>query len=172
MNRYALRRRALTMLELIMATTLLATMVTAVALLLRTGHTAWRAHEEDAIGLESAHATLRHLARNIRQAKSVTAISAAADNNGTLSLLMPSNQTLVWARNAATNEVLFGVGSANTLLAEGITELSFTGYKGDGVTTTTVVGDIQSVLCRARVVLPRDVSGTKDVRCWAWLRSW
>jgi hypothetical protein len=171
-NRRVFRRRALTMLEAIMATTLLATVVTAVALLLRSGHTAWRAHEEDAIGLESAHATLRHLARNLRQAQSVSAISAANNNNGTLSLVMPSAQTLAWAHNSATNQVMFGVGSADTLLAEGITELSFTGYRGDGVTPTAVIADIRSVLCRARVVLPRDVSGTRDVTCWVWLRSW
>ena len=165
-------RRAITLLEVVMATTLLAGLGTAAALLLRTGHLAWSAHEDDAVQLEAAHATLRHIARHVRQAVQVSVISSSTDNAGSLSLLMPSGEMYVWSRNAATNEVNFGVGSASNLLASGITGLSFAGYGVDTVTVPVSVTDIQSVVCRVRVQLPHEVGGARTITQWEWLRTW
>ena len=165
-------RRAITLLEVVMATTLLAGLGTAAAMLLRTGHVAWSAHEEDAAGLEAAHATLRHIVRQVRQAVQVSAISSPNDNAGSLSLLMPSGETYVWSRNAATNEVYFGVSSASDLLAAGITQLSFSGYGVDTVTVPASVTDIQSVVCRVQVQLPHEVGSARSITYWAWLRTW
>ncbi len=155
-----------------MAMTLLAGVGTAAALLLRTGHVAWSAHEEDAARLEAAHATARHIARQFRQAVQVSAITLPGNDSGSLSLLMASGQTIVWTHDAATSEVRFGAGNATNLLATGITGLNFAGYGVDPTTVPISVADIQSVVIRVNVSLPRDKAGTRTVTQWAWMRTW
>ncbi len=166
------RRRGMTLLELIMATTLMTTMVATVTVVLRTGHVAWQAHQGDAAKIMAANATARHIVRRVRQAEAVTAISNANKKNGNLSLLMPSGETFAWTLDKPAEQAFFGIDGADSLLSQGITELSFTGYEADGVTATLVEADIHSVKCRVRVELPRETNGTRDVSCWAWLRAW
>lgn len=166
------RRRAVTLLELMIATTLMTAMVGTVGVVLRTGHMAWEAQQGDAAKIMAANATLRHIVRRVRQAQEVTAISNSSEKAGNLSLLMPSGETLAWTLDTPAEEALFGVDSADNLLSRGITELSFTGYEADGTTETTVVDDIHSVKCQVVVELPRDANGTRTVSCRAWLRAW
>lgn len=166
------RRRGMTLLELVLASTMMTVVVTSVAMLLRGVHVAWEAEEGDLRRLEAAHATLRHIVRQARQAQSVAAITAAGNTAGSLSLSMPSGAVFVWARDSATNQVKFGTGAADQLLAEEITQLSFTGYQADGVTATTTLGDIRAVKCQIGVELPRETGGSRTVTCWAWLRAW
>ncbi len=162
----------MTLLELILATTLMTTMVVAVGATLRIGHVAWKAHQGDAAEIMAANATVRHVVRRVRQARAVTSISAPSDPSGSLSLLMPSGETLVWAHTAAAEEVSFGIGSADDVLGEGIVEFSFTGYEADGITQTNQPADVRSMDCRVVVELPRETGGTRVVSCRAWLRSW
>jgi hypothetical protein len=164
-------RPGMTLLELIIASTLLLTVVTAVSVVVRGSYAAWTGHSGDYLKIEAAQATLRHVVRNLRQASSVTAITSASNTAGSLSALMSSGQTYVWARNGGTSEVNFGVSAASNLLAEGISELTFTGYRADGVTATTVVTEIQAVKCQVRVQLPRDTSATRTISSWVWLRA-
>ncbi|MCH8922965.1 MAG: hypothetical protein IIA67_07435 [Planctomycetes bacterium] len=162
-------RRAMTLLELVIATTMMTTVVLSVSVLVRTGYTAWLAQEADLADVEAAHAVVRHILRKARQAESVVSISLPSEGAGSLSLLTSSGQTVAWARNGGTDEVLYGVGSASDLLGEGITELRFTAYKADGVTTTTDVDEIQAIKCSATVTTP---TGTRTATAWAWLRAW
>ncbi|MEX2559278.1 MAG: hypothetical protein WD403_05150 [Pirellulales bacterium] len=168
----ATKRRALTLLELVTATALLATLVTAVAVLLRGAHAAWQGHDKDLARLEAAHATLRHLVRNIRQAQAVSAVSPAGDLSGALSIVMPSGQTYAWDHDDVAERVNFGITTASDLLAEEISELNFVGYRADGTTSTTAVEEIQSIDCQVTVELPRQAGGTRTVITRAWLRSW
>ncbi len=172
MRRAAARRRGMSFLELILASTLLTTVVVSAAVVLRGMHGAWLAHEADSTRIQAAHATWRHVARRCRQAQAVVAVTAAGNAAGSLSLAMPDGSTHVWTRNNATNEVLYGVGAATDLLAEEITELSFTGYQADGVTVTATPSEIRSLKCQVRVNLPRDSGGSRTVAGWVWLRSW
>ena len=166
------RRAGTTLLELILATTLLTGMVVAMAVVLRTGHLAWRANQADAERISSATGTLRHIVRRVRQAEAVVAISNPSDASGSLSVLTPSGQTLVWSHDDSTRQVFFGVGTADSLLGQEISTLSFTGHQADGTTQTTVIDEIQSVKCHLTVELPRKTNGTRSVSCWAWLRAW
>jgi hypothetical protein len=165
-------RQGLTLLELIIASAMLTTVVAGVGLVLRGMHLAWQAHEQDSKRIQAAHATLRHVVRECRQASAVTAITAPTETAGSLSVALPDGSTAVWARNSGSDEVNFGIGAANDLLGEYIRELTFTGYAGDGVTATTTPGEIRSVECRVRVDLPRETNGSRYIRSRAWLRSW
>ena len=61
---------------------------------------------------------------------------------------------------------------ADNLLADGISELSFVGYKADGTTATTNPAEVQSVECKLKVQLPRETGSDRIVRGRAWVRSW
>ena len=159
----------MTLLELIMATTLMTAMVATVSVVLRTGHVTWVAQQGDAAQIRAANATLRHIVRRVRQAQAVTLISSDA---GKLQLLMPSGETMAW--HFKEPEVVFDVdnNNPNDLLSTGITQMTLTGYEADGITETTAVDDIHSIKCQVSVELPRETNGTRTVTCWAWLRAW
>ena len=162
----------MSLLELTLATAMLTTVMTSLSMLVRGGYRAWQAHESDLVAIESAHGALRHLLRNVRQAQSVVAITAAAENTGSISLVMPDGTTRVWARNAGANQVNHGVNAATDLLAEGIHALRFTGYKADGITVTTVPAEIHVVEATAVTQLEVGGASSRTVRCKGWIRTW
>lgn len=162
---------AFSMLELIVATAMLTTVMTSVVVLVRTSYTAWELHEQDLERMENAYATLRHIVRNARQAESVVAISDPSDITGQLTLLMPSGESRIWQRQE-DDIVYYGIGSATDPLATFINELTFIGYQADGVTQTTIPDKVQLIECRVKTVLPHCAGEDRIVRCKAWLRSW
>ncbi len=165
-------RRGVSLLELIAATAILTTVMTAVVVLVRTSNAAWIAYEQDSARIENAQAAVRHVVRHLRQAEQVLAISPPGDLSGTLRVLMPSGETLVWTHDATNDRVNFGVGVASDWLAETIIELSFTGYEADGVTPTADPADTQLVVCSAVVELPRGTGERRTVTSRGWLRAW
>lgn len=165
-------RLGMTLLELTLATAMLTTVMTSLSVLVRGSYQAWQAHESDVVAVESAHGTLRHILRHLRQAQLISAITAKTNAEGSISLLMHDGTTRVWARTAATHLVNYGTNTANNLLAEGIRELRFTGYKADGVTESIVPGEIHAVKVTAVVQLNVSTNSTRTVSCWGWVRSW
>jgi prepilin-type N-terminal cleavage/methylation domain-containing protein len=164
-------RRGLTLLELVIASSMLAILMTSVAVVLRTGRQAWEAHEADYSRLDALHATVRHIVRQVRQAKSVTQISAANDNSGRLGVRLTDGSEIVWDHTGSV--VNCGITTADQLLATNIATLRFVGYKADGTTATTTVADIRNVYVEATTTLPnRDVGATKTASAWVWVRSW
>ncbi len=168
-NRHRLRP-AFSLLELLVTCALMATIVTSATVVLRTAQTAWTGHSADHAKLDAAYATLRHITRGVRQADIVTAISSAADNSGSLGVVSPTGQALVWD-HSGTN-VNYGVNAPTSLLASDVSELTFIGYKADGVTTTTTPADVQSVLCTVKVNLDRTHEPQRVIGTRVWLRAW
>lgn len=163
-------RRGFSLLELLVAATLMATIVTAATVVLRSTQTSWTAHASDQANLDAAYATLRHLTRNLRQAEAITAISTAGDLSGSISALLASGQSVVWDHSGS--QVTYGVGAPTSLLASGVSELSFVGYKADGVTATTAPAEVQSVVCTVKVSLQRSSTPTRTISSRIWLRAW
>ena len=164
------KRDGFSLLELMVTVVIMATLLTSVFVVLRTSQDAWEGIDSDQTRLESAHATLRHIVRQVRQGDSVLSISAAGDNSGSLSVLMPNGSTYVWDHSGS--QVLFGVGTATDLLGEDIAELNFVGYEADASTATTTVGDIQSVLATVQVNLNRTSGSQQTIQSWIWIRTW
>lgn len=162
----------MSLLELVIASTMLALVLTSISVVLRTSRGAWEAHEADFTRLENLHGTLRHIVREARQAKSVSGISAASNNAGSLSLLMPNGETHVWQHDNANQRVNFGLTTADQLLANQINSLTFSAYKADGTTLTTNPADIRSIKVQATTQLPRETNGLKTASSWVWIRSW
>lgn len=165
------KRSAFSLLEMLIAAAILSTVMTSAMVLVRTSYTVWEMHEKDLEQTESICATLRHLARQIKQAEAVTAMTIPSNTTGGLSLLMPDGSIYVWQRNGS-NQVYYGATTANSLLAESITELTFTGYKADGVTQTTNVNEIQLIDCRAKTILAHNGGEDFVMSVKSWIRAW
>ena len=148
----------------------MAMLVTVVTSVLRSSQNAWDGHDSDHTRLEAAHAVIRHLVRHIRQAERVVAISNPVNKSGRVVVQSPAAQQFVWQR--VGNNVNFGVGVPTGLLVEGISELTFVGFKADGVTKTTVPDDIHSIKATVKVQLDRGANREQSVSSWIWLRSW
>jgi len=165
-------RRGVSLLELMVATAMMATLMTSVVVVMRSGFAVWNAQEADIDALENGYGVLRQFVQQIRQATAVTAISAANDTTGDLSFATATGVTRAWSHNGAPEEVYFNNGSSNQMLAKNIDTLTFTGYEADGVTQTTVVNNIQVVTCKVQVTLPQGSGVTRTLSCRAWVRSW
>jgi prepilin-type N-terminal cleavage/methylation domain-containing protein len=165
------RKRGLSLLEMMAATAIMATITASVVVVMRSGYAVWNAQEADIDVLENGYGVLRHFFTQMRQATGITAITAASNTQGSLSFTTSAGVTRTWARDASSN-VYFNNGTLNQLLAKNINSLTFTGYKADGITTTTSVTDIQVVQCQVQITLPRGAGVTRTLTCRAWVRSW
>jgi len=166
-------RLGFSLLELMVTTAMLAALTASCMVIVRTSYTAWKRHEDDHVTRQSGLAVLRHIARQVRQAKAATAISLATDNSGSLSLLDTNGDVLVWGHDAGSKEARFGVVTATNVLATNIEELTFVGYKVDGTTPTTDPGLIHLVKCTTivNVIRPAGIEAV-TTSCQAWLRAW
>ncbi len=165
------RRSGLSLLEMMAATAIMATITASVVVVMRSGYAVWNAQEADIDVLENGYGVLRHFVTQMRQATAVTAITASNNTLGSLSFTTPSGATRTWARNAS-NDVYFNNGTSNQLLAKNINSLTFKGYRADGATPTTTVGEIQIVECQTQITLPRGAGVTRTLTTRAWIRSW
>jgi hypothetical protein len=155
------------------ATAIMATLATASFTLLRTSNNAWRRHRDDTAARREAVAAMQHITRRIRQAVRVTAISAASDPSGALTLLMTGNTTAMWDHNSGTNQILYGASSPTNLLTAGISELTFVGLKANGSTTTTETDLIHALRITIKYTVTRPSgSVTETLSATSWLRAW
>jgi len=166
------RRSGLSLLEMLVATAIMATLMTSVVVVVRSGYAIWNAHEQDIDIAENANAVLRHFVHQLRQAEAVTAISAPSSTSGSLSFRTASGAVRSWSHDSGQSQVLFDDGAITQLLAPTIEELTFVGYEADGTTQTAVVNDIQVVQCTVKVTLLRGAGQPRTVSCRAWIRSW
>lgn len=173
MNRIKGRPGGFSLVEVIAATAILATLTTASFALVRTANDAWRRHRDDMQQRGQAVTTLQHIVRRVRQAREVAAISTAADMSGYLTLRMADGAFAMWDHNGGTAQMLYGASTPTNLLAEGITAANFVGLTANGLGTTTDVSKIHAVRCLVQYTLTRPTGNvTETVSCIAWLRAW
>jgi len=159
----------MTLIELMAATTMMATIMASTVVLVRSSYAVWQATEADLEQSENACAVLRHLVRNVRQAREVSAITSS-----TLEVITIAGDRQQWVLGGGGAQVLYGLSPQPTdqLLAADVLNLVFVGYEADGTTSTTATEDIHSVHCTVAVAMPGGGGSTKTVSCRAWLRSW
>lgn len=173
MNRTNHRRAGFTLVEMIAATAIMAVLTTSSFALVRTANDAWRRHQSDSQQRAEGIAAVQHIVRRVRQATQVTAISAAADTSGYLTLQMADGTTALWDHVGGANQILYGTVTANNLLAENITQVNFTGLSANGLIPTVDVAKIHAVRCQVTYALSRPAGSTNEtVSCIAWLRAW
>jgi hypothetical protein len=152
------------------STTIMAAVMGAVVVVVQSSYSTWNGYESDLDIEENAYAVLNHFVREMRQATAVTAISAASNNAGSLSITNSSGTTETWAISGTT--VTFNNGSGAQNLATSINQLNFVAYQPDGTTTTTTVANIQMVKCTVQVTLAHGAGLTRTISTSGWLRSW
>jgi Tfp pilus assembly protein PilV len=167
-------RRGITMLEVIIAGSMLAMVMTSLSVVLRTSRVAWEANDEDYGSMHHAHAVTRHLVRQSREASSVAAIAA-----NELQLRMNDGSTLTWKHlavgpDARPNVVMVTSSATGTesALAYDIRNLTFTGYMPDGLTQTKLAEDVRLIEIKAEVLLSRGSGSVQTVASKVWIRSW
>lgn len=163
------RRAGVTLLEVMTAVSLSATLMASSFVVLRSSYTAWQAHEEDLDSAATAAAVLRHLRQHARQAVAVTGISSAADTSGHLAIERDDGSTLRWDHSGT--QVTLQVDAATPQpLADGVVSLTIAGFEADGVTATTEPSDVQTF--RATVTASLPDGGTRTVSSYTWVRAW
>jgi type II secretory pathway pseudopilin PulG len=165
------RRGGLSLLEMMAATAIMATITASVVVVMRSGYAVWNAQEADIDILENGYGVLRHFVTQLRQATAVTAITASNNTQGSLTFTPSTGAARTWTRDAFS-DVYFNNGASNQLLAKNINSMTFTGYKADGVTATTTAADIQVVQCQVQITLPRGGGVTRTLTTRSWIRSW
>ena len=171
-SRHPGRRRGFSLLELTTTTALLALISTASVVLVRTSYSAWNRHEDDNSHRHAASAVVRHLSRKVRQARAVVAVTPSTDLSGSISLLMPNGDTLVWEHDAGTNEVRYGVTTASDVVADEIQSLQFFAYNA-AMATTADPGLVHSVMVRATVSIARPAGSVDETFSgFAHVKSW
>lgn len=153
------------------ASTIMAVIMGSVVVAMRSGYAVWNAHEQDLDIAENGYDVLRHIVRQLRQAQGVTAITAASNMAGSLSYANAAGTIQTWSLDGSS-QVNFNNGTSTQLLAKSINQMSFIGYKADGVTTTTTVDEIQMVKCTVQFTLTKGGGTTRNVSAIAWIRSW
>lgn len=120
--------------------------------------------------METAHATVRHIVRSMRQATAVTAINTST--SGSLRIQDNDGKVWAWAHDRNNSTVLYGENTATNLLGNNIVALQFQGYEADGTTPTSTLDDIQCIRVTVTVQLDRDTNNQRSVSSWAWVRVW
>jgi prepilin-type N-terminal cleavage/methylation domain-containing protein len=163
-------RRGFSLLELLVTAAIMAVLVTSVAFVLRSSQTAWIVTDSDRAQLESAYSTVRHITRYVRQAEAITAITDSSQTSGSLTLQLPDGSSHAWSHSGDT--VSYGSPTPTSVLAVGITELTFQGYLADSTTPATQPADVQLVHLTIHVQTTQQSGGDHVLTAWMWVRSW
>ncbi len=163
-------RNALSLLELVLSTSMMALLLVPVVGLLKTSHNVWEAYESDHTRLDSLQATTRHLMRRLRDTNEIVSLSAPESTAGAISVRQSGGLVETWWRMG--DQVWYHRNGTTSLLANDIAALSFVGFEKDGVTPTTDPRRVQIVEVIAKVQLDRENHSEKTSRCRVWLRPW
>lgn len=173
-SRRAALRGGYSLLELIVAMSLLSVVMTATSSVLRTSRQVWEAHEADLTRLRTAHAVVRHIVRQTREAKEVVAVDAGRSTGGKLTVRLTDGDELTWQHDGPSRRVLFTQASASNtaqVVAEQIRSLEFRPVLIDGQTYRPGRTDrIQEVTVLAGVTLPRETPVVRQAVAAVWLR--
>ncbi len=173
-KRRSTKRCGLTLLELIIASSMLAVLMTSLSVVLRTARVAWDISDGDYSAMHHASTIARHLVREAREARKVTFLSS---NGSEIELELASSGKIRWSHQTSgsgmTDVVLVtDVDSGTTEpIAHGIRKLSFVGYEADGKTVASKIEDIQLIEVLVTVDTPSAASPTQTVSSMVWIRA-
>lgn len=163
------------MLELVIAGSMLAGVMTGLSFVMRTARQSWDTIDTEYAVLHQMQSVSRHFVRAARESQGVDAIQA--DGSG-ITLNMPGDSTRSWqwtAQRDGVNGVVTLRGSLSpgeSILAERIDALTFSGFGPDGVTPTSIPDDIQVIQIGVTVTLPRSAVAQRTIISKVWIRSW
>ncbi|GAB5405533.1 MAG: hypothetical protein Aurels2KO_37640 [Aureliella sp.] len=169
------KRSGLTLLELVIASSMLAVLMTSLSAVLRTARVAWETSDGDYSAMHHASTIARHLVREAREARKVTYLSPRGSE---IELELSNGSTIRWSHKASsasmTDVVLVSDSKSGTTepIAHGIRNLSFVGYKADAKTVATNIDDIQLIEVQVTVDTPSASVASQTVSSIVWIRAW
>ncbi len=146
--------RAMTLLETMLAMSLLTMIALLGAQGLRTTWQAWDMQDNRSTKYQFLEGTLAHITKHLRSARDIVAISAATDTSGSLTIALPDATVVTWDHDAALHRVRYGATPPGDLLANDIDTLKFEGFEIDGITPTVVPADIRMIRTTASFTVP------------------
>ena len=172
-NRYSRssRRSGLSLLEVTMACSLAALLMTSVVGMLHTSRQVWELSDNHSSRINSLHGTLRHVSRELRTAQSLLTLESYAGNPAALEFRDHGGQVQGWIHDPKNETVVCVRNGKPGVLAEHIHSLKFEGYAADAKTSARLASNIHCVRCTATVKLKKKVNEIRTAECWVWLRS-
>ncbi|GIW99878.1 MAG: hypothetical protein KatS3mg111_3211 [Pirellulaceae bacterium] len=169
----ASRRNGVTLLELVIAASMFAVVMTSLSLVLRTVRAAWETNDSDLAAIQHAHAVVRHFVRQAREAVDVPLLEPQ-----TVQLVFRDASTQTWSYvdSGPSSDKVVLVLYSNTRqsvpMAYGIEDLSFRGFRADGTTPATALDEVQVIEITASVALPGKANQRESVSSKVWIRCW
>ena len=168
----ARRTRAMTLLETVLAMSLLSMIALTGAQAVRMSWQAWDVQDRRSDMLQHLSGVLTHITRQVRSARGIVDVSNPTDLSGNLEITLPDDSVVKWYHDGADATVRYEIGGNNPgeLVATGIDSLTFECFELDGVTPTTVVDDIRMIRVTTSVTIP--VQGTSfPLSATIWIRK-
>ncbi|OYP34427.1 hypothetical protein [Rhodopirellula sp. MGV] len=164
------RRNGISLLEMVVAGTMITTIMMGMALVFRTSGQTWEVVDRDHAVERQLGSLVRHFVRESREAAAVVSISSRRDQ---ISLLMNDGTIRTWRRNG-DGEVQFQLNHdvAFQTLADDIEDLEFTGYDAAGVQLESEPNDMQLIGVVAKARQDRSSDPLLEQECKVWIRSW
>ncbi len=161
----------MTLLETVLAMSLLSMISLLGAAAVRTSWQAWDIQDRRSDTLQHLDGVLTHITRHLRSARNVVSVTSPTDTSGRLEITAPDDSVLKWAHDNANRLVLYGLEVIPTeLLATSIDSLKFECFQIDGVTPTTAPADIRMIRTTVSVTIP--VQGTPfALSTTVWIRK-
>lgn len=168
-------RGGYTLLEMVIAMTLLSVVMAAVSVVMRTSRESWQAHETDNVRVRTAHATVRHIVRETREATEIVSVTQGTTTNSRLTVRLADGDTLTWQHDALQKRILFtqtSVSNQPSVIAENIETLEFRPGRVDGgVFQASLMDRTQEMTIVVGVVLPRETAVVRRAVGTVWLRA-
>ncbi len=167
-------RSGFSLLEMVIAMTLLSIVMTAATVVLRTSREAWDAHEADHVRLRTAHAAVRHIVRAVREAGEIVNITTGATTNTRLTVILSDGDTLTWQHDSSRKTISLtqtSVSNTPTVIAEGVETLEFVPFRVDGGRfQSSMMHRAQEIEVAVGVLLPRETPVVRRAASRVWLR--
>lgn len=163
------------MLELVIAGSMIAGLMTGLSYVMRATRQTWDTLDTEYGVLNQMHGVSRHFVRAAREAKGVVEI--ASDGTG-ITLEMPNDRLVSWnwesSYEGSANAVVYSESDPATqsILAEQMRSVQFSGFRSDGLTVASSADEIQVINIRVTVDLPRSAETQRTIDSKVWIRSW
>lgn len=168
----ARRGRAMTLLETVLAMTLLSMIALTGAQAVRMSWQAWDVQDRRSDMLQQLGGVLTHITRLTRGARAIVSVSGPTETSGNLEITLPDDSVVKWYHDSIDSTVRYEIGGVNPgeLVATGIDSLKFECFQIDGVTPTVVLADIRMIRVTTSVTIP--VQGTSfPLSSAIWIRK-
>lgn len=164
------RYRAMTLLEAMLAMTILTTISLLGAEALRTTWQSWDIQDRRSEQLQHLEGALSHITRHLRAARNIVEVPSPMDESAKWKVTLSDSTIAEWNHRDAGKKIDYKIDAVNYLLAANIDKLKMECYEIDGTTLTTNLSNIRMIRITATVIIP-EVNTPYSLSTTVWLRK-